>query len=196
MSNNTLPIGWEDRHNTMSEKDIALGGAAATKFASRRVGVYQDGDVAYKSSDDVRAYYRKQMEIANNNNNNNNGTTAEVSQTNNNSVLPSGWKEREKEKEIISKQTGVFASTPKGDESPIPTNCSRLAPPSRGTSTTIDTTTSTSAGIALLQVTTHSLEALASVMEKSRSGSNIPNEDRAKFAAAIKRAMNALADCK
>eukprot|EP00977_Amphora_coffeiformis_P004857 scaffold1046_cov172-Amphora_coffeaeformis.AAC.12 len=177
--NNALPIGWEDRHNTMSEKDIALGGAAATKFASR--SVYQDGDVAYKSSDDVRAHYRKQMEIA---------QEASPTTTKNNNVLPSGWGEREKEKDIIAKQSGVFAADRKG-ESPLPTNCSRSGPePSQGTPT------SSSAEVALLQVTTHSLEALASVMESSKNGSNIPNEERAKFATAIKRAMNALANCR
>ena len=34
MSNN-LPVGWGDRNNKMSEKDINLGGVAATKFGGR-----------------------------------------------------------------------------------------------------------------------------------------------------------------
>ena len=163
----------------MSEKDIALGGAAATKFASRK-GIYEDGDVAYKSSDDVRAHYRKQME----------NTAQEVAQANN-SVLPLRWREREKEKDIIAKQSGLFAAARKGEgESPLPTNCLGPAPPLQGTCT------SSAAEVALLQVTTHSLEALASVMENTNSGTSIPNEERAKFAAAIQRAMNALAKCR
>ena len=27
-----LPVGWDDRHNQMSEKDIKLGGMAAKSF--------------------------------------------------------------------------------------------------------------------------------------------------------------------
>lgn len=154
-----LPIGWGDRHNTMSEKDMALGGSAATRFISKQSrGVYQEGDVAYKSSDDVREYYRKQMEVSSHQGNDNN------------SPLPVGWSEREKEKDTLAKQQGVFAASKDSNLS----------------------LSSTTAEVALLQVTTNSLESLASVME-SESGISIPSEDRARFAVAVKKAMDALA---
>ena len=105
MSNN-VPFGWGDRHNTMSEKDMALGGAAATKFAAK-AGAYHQGDQPtddYKSSEDVRAYYLSQM-------NNDNSTAASTAAVD--SSLPLGWGQREKEKEIMAKQQGVFAASNK-----------------------------------------------------------------------------------
>jgi hypothetical protein len=58
-----LPLGWEDRTNRMSEHDIALGGVAATKF--RSTNAYDNAPIGtYQSSDQVRAHYLQQMELA------------------------------------------------------------------------------------------------------------------------------------
>lgn len=56
----SLPVGWEDRSNSMSEHDMALGGSAATRF-SRRKGAYEDtSSAAFQSSDQVRQHYLNQ----------------------------------------------------------------------------------------------------------------------------------------
>ena len=59
----TLPSGWGNRNNQMSEKDIKLGGVAATKFGGTAKNAYENstegrgGDIAYKTSDEVREYF-------------------------------------------------------------------------------------------------------------------------------------------
>eukprot|EP00535_Pseudo-nitzschia_heimii_P002031 CAMPEP_0197181178 /NCGR_PEP_ID=MMETSP1423-20130617/5535_1 /TAXON_ID=476441 /ORGANISM="Pseudo-nitzschia heimii, Strain UNC1101" /LENGTH=106 /DNA_ID=CAMNT_0042631373 /DNA_START=31 /DNA_END=348 /DNA_ORIENTATION=+ len=88
----SLPIGWESRSNRMSEKDMKLGGIAATKFIDKRLsnnnnnnadggggggGGVADGhnDVTsgsnaysgsssgiYQNSDQVRDHYLRQIE--------------------------------------------------------------------------------------------------------------------------------------
>ena len=157
---------------------MALGGAAATKFASKG-GAYQTGDVTYKSSQDVREHYVKQMEATTKKDNMEETSSLQTE-------LPIGWGAREKEKAIIAKQQGVFAAT----ASPVATHsCSKP-------STTSTITSSSKAEVALLQLTTNSLEALASVLESSNGGISMPSDDRAKFASAMKRAMDALAKCR
>ena len=94
LSMSDLPIGWGDRHNAMSEKDLALGGAAAKKFA-KNAGAYQDGDFTYKTSEDVRAHYLNHMKTD--------------APSTGDDTLPLGWANREKEKNILAKQHGVFA---------------------------------------------------------------------------------------
>ena len=37
-SSSVLPLGWGDRSNKMSERDIQLGGIAANKFGSNQIG--------------------------------------------------------------------------------------------------------------------------------------------------------------
>lgn len=190
----SLPFGWEDRHNTMSEKDMALGGAAATKFADKKSSyssVYQnnDGDLTYKSSDDVRAHYLKQMEIRNNNNN----ISAEQSATQNDSV-PIGWNQREKAKEVEAAQYGAFSSSTSSTAPSMTTHCAAKNIINYAKQSSSSASSST-AEVALVQVTTNSLDALASVLE-GKEGIDIPSEERSKFAAAIKRAMDAMVNCR
>lgn len=130
------------------------------------------GDHSYKSSDEVRAYYRQQMEA-------NNYDAANETD----SSLPLGWDQREKAKEVEAKQYGVFA-------------VSSSVTVQAATTPSSSTTTATVAEVALLQVTTNSLEALASVLENSKGRVSIPNEERTKFAMALKHAMDAMANCK
>lgn len=164
---------------------MALGGAAATKFASKGGsggGAYQDGDFSYKTSQDVRDYYFKQIESAS-------GASACVAEGSVDTALPIGWRAREKEREIIAKQQGVFAArSPSGAGKNCSEPCTSVKASSGGT-------ISGQAHIALLQVTTNSLEALASVLE-SDDGTSLPVEERSKFASAMKRAMDALAKCR
>jgi ribosomal protein L12E/L44/L45/RPP1/RPP2 len=91
------PIGWDNRHNQMSEKDIMLGGAAATKFANKNS--YADDspeNMTYRTSEQVKAFYMKKIEdeIMEQE------QQQQVAQAGaGSSVPPLGWEHRQKEKE-------------------------------------------------------------------------------------------------
>jgi hypothetical protein len=160
-----LPPGWGDRHNTMSEKDMQLGGAAATKFASKG-GIYADGSgtVTYKTSDQVRAHYNKKEELE------------ELAKPTTSESLPPGWEQRQKKLAVEAKQHGAFA---RKQDTGVPAARSRVGDAPE---------------VALLQVATFSLEALAKTLEAAgASRIKLPAEERAAFAEAVKRAMNAMA---
>jgi hypothetical protein len=155
-----LPFGWGDRNNTMSEHDMKLGGDAANRFASGSSsnGAYGDGtDAAYKSSDEIKAFYMKQIDLKS---------------SNSDADVPVGWEERQKLRQVEEKQYRAVAEA---------------APPAPATAS------SNKPEVALLEVATHTLNALAGTLE----GQNVslPMEERAAFAAAMKRAMDALAKC-
>jgi hypothetical protein len=127
-----LPIGWGNRNNTMSEQDMAPSSK----------GAYGDGTkAAYKSSNEVKAFYMEQIDLKSTN------TNASLSP-------PVG--------QVVGKQNGALASSNKPE-------------------------------VALVQVATHTLNALAGTLEGQTV--SLPMEERAAFAAAIKRAMDALAKC-
>lgn len=159
----SLPPGWGDRNNQMSEKDMKLGGAAATKFASRSHTAYGNGDDAYKTSDQVREFYNKKREEE----------AAAAS-----SVVPDGWEDRQKQRLTEAKQYGAFARNPPPGTAPKKTESS--------------SSDFAGAEVALVQVATHSLEALAKTLENGPKVS-LPMEERVAFANAVKRAMDALA---
>ena len=129
MSNNTntntsssLPIGWDNRHNQMSEKDIMLGGAAATKFASATAtanitnnnNAYANEDAAamtYKNSEDVRAFYRKKIEAQEQQQQEQQQNDSTSTSTTTTSV-PIGWENRQKIKQMeTQQQQGVFSNS-------------------------------------------------------------------------------------
>jgi hypothetical protein len=143
----SLPPGWDDRHNTMSEKDMQPGGAAATRFASS--GVYGE-NAAYQTSDQVRAHYHNN-----------------VQESADSTLLPMGC-------ETDAKQHGVFTRN------------------QEATMATKEPATDQTPEVALVQVATFSLEALAKTLE-ANSDVNVPLEERTAFANAMRRAMNALA---
>ena len=103
MSGSSLPIGWEDRNNTMSEKDIKLGGAAANNFSSKGTiaNAYSDGATGvYKTSEDVRAHYLKEIE----------GTRGKMSGDETASAsVPAFWEYRQKEQDMEAKQYGALS---------------------------------------------------------------------------------------
>jgi hypothetical protein len=85
------------------------------------------------------------------------------------SSVPDGWEQRQKIRQGEEKQYGSLA---------------KAAPP---------TASSNKPDVALVQVTTHTLNALAGTLE-GRTVS-LPMEERVAFAEAMKRAMDALAKC-
>jgi hypothetical protein len=166
-----LPLGWGNRNNEMSEHDMKLGGVAATKFANKNssASAYEgDSSGVYKSSDDVRAFYLQQQQLK----------EQQKQPENKESDLPAFWQERQKIREVEGKQ---FASS--------------QPPPSEDASNKPASSSSSDHGpeVALVQVTTHTLEALATTLEHNLS-LKIPMTERAALAQAMKRAMDALAN--
>lgn len=219
-----VPIGWENRLNSMSEKDIQLGGVAANHFSNRRgqtpMNAYNgDATGVYKSSEDVRKhYYQLSMGESHSNTpspahpSNNSSSTRHISSTKNaaqsedDSVLPTLWADRQKERDIQAKQFGVYrhsqnkpsleiSSTPTPVESSQQpkarsqqaesTSSEPAAITTTATSTTTTTTTSSSssnhhydAHVALVKVATHTLNTLAdTIVMNSRSNNNNNNNN-------------------
>lgn len=171
---NNLPDGWgEPRKNQMSEHDMMLGADAATKFATK--GIYRNGTEAYKTTDEVKAFYLMKIE-----------KEEQEQQQDKEAVVPTGWEDRQKIRAVEAKQYGVFAR-------------SQPAPPSatiRPATTTSSSSDPTQRGpeLALVQVATNTLDILANTLEQHPI--SLPMEDRAAFAAALKRAMDAISSCR
>ena len=196
-----LPVGWDDRHNQMSEKDIKLGGMAAKSFGgtTRRNAYDNDNDSSncgYKTSDQVREYYLSEMQrtAAGSNNNDNHkiysgpleGTT---SKSNN---LPDFWEDRQKEKELQAKQMGVFSRNDSNDIPKTDNIFSSKISTSHEKGVEVDNDASPfSAELALVQIATHTLEKLTIALEGKEI--KIPMKDRAAFAKAIQGSMNVMA---
>ena len=187
----TLPSGWGNRNNQMSEKDIKLGGVAATKFGGTAKNAYENStkggeDIAYKTSDEVRDYYLSEIQRTGGGDN-----PQEKSKSN----VPSFWEDRQKEKMIQAKQMGVFSKnttskdTVKVDESKVDTAIQKKRSIESDES---NDTTIQSAEVALIQIATHTLEKVAQSLE-GKDNIKIPIEERAAFAKAMTKAMNVLA---
>ena len=171
MSN--LPLGWGDRHNQMSEHDMKLGGAAATKFVGAKNAYENDaGNTGYKNNDQVRDFYLNGIQKAS-------SSVADGGKGTSN--VPDLWEERQKQHDLQAKQMGVFSKNPTANKKAID-----------------DATSSGSGGdslsaeVALVQCATHTLELMAKSLEGGNS-IKIPMKERLKFANALKGAMDALA---
>eukprot|EP00984_Skeletonema_dohrnii_P003710 scaffold1280_cov117-Skeletonema_dohrnii-CCMP3373.AAC.2 len=183
MANNNLPPGWGDRHNKMSEHDMKLGGMAATKFAKNS---YSDNPTSaaavggsYQNSDQVRDFYL-------------NGSQKKDGESKSQTTTPDFWESRQKQKELQVKQMGVFA---KNSDQSLKQHQSI-----ESLQSTVDKEKACIDGhdddvpepeVALVQIATHALDALAKSLSKRKV--SIPMEDRASFAKAMKKAMDALA---
>jgi len=188
----TLPSGWGNRNNQMSENDIKLGGVAATKFGGTPKNAYENsteggGDIAYKTSDEVRDYYLSEIQRTGGGDN-----PQEKSKSN----VPSFWEDRQKEKMIQAKQMGVFSKnttsndTVKVDNDKMDTTIQKKK--SMESDGANNTTSIQSAEVALIQIATHTLEKVAQSLD-GKDNIKIPVEERAAFAQAMQKAMNALA---
>ena len=226
-SNDTLPIGWNDRTNQMSEHDMKLGGIAATKFSTTKGGMtmknaYSDTtNPSYQTSDQVREFYysRQQqqqiietMENDDNNNSSNNSNSYPQQQqqecASTSSVLPLGWEERQKSKQLEQLQHGAFSSSSSSSRHASEINhikSMNLNNNNNSTITTNDSTTSSStsnhanssssAEIALVKIATHTLETLAETLNRNPT-STIPMKEREEFATAMRHAMEVMAKCR
>ena len=188
-----LPVGWDDRHNQMSEKDIKLGGMAAKSFGgtARRNAYENDNDSSncgYKTSDQVREYYLSEMQrtAGSNNSDNHNISSGPVPSKSN---LPDFWEDRQKEKELQAKQMGVFSRNDSNDtktdnifSSKISTSYAKGVGADHG---------GNKAELSLVQIATYTLEKLTIALEGKEI--KIPMKERAAFAKAIQGAMNVMA---
>ena len=174
----TLPVGWGDRKNQMSEKDIKLGGMAAGSFKSKNSYDHDAGFGGYKSSDQVREYYLNNPPTdvdSGENTGEGHGERGEGS-------LPDFWLDRQRQKESDAKQMGCFSSSNRDDG---PTE-------QIGTDGTSD---EASAELALVKVATFALENMTASLARTTQV-KVPPQDRAAFAAAVKGAMDVIANLK
>ena len=201
-----LPIGWDNRTNQMSEKDMKLGGMAATRFASRSSagtsdGAYQDvTDGQYKTSEQVRAHYHAAMETST--------ATSSVDNSNkqSSSVLPDLWSDRQQERGLQVLQMGVFLGKKNDNATPSVVNdmseavshfsgkARHTVPPRDGRNNPVaalEKEEKATPQVALVQVATNALETLANIMDGHPSP--IPMEERTALANAMKRVMDVLA---
>lgn len=158
-----LPPGWGDRNNTMSEHDMKLGGDAANRFASS-----SSSNGAY--GDGTEAGYKSSDEVKAFYMNQIDLKSANTNQSS--SSVPVGWEQRQKIRQVEEKQYRAVAEA----ALPAPVTAASNKPE-----------------VALLDVATHTLNALARTLEGQTV--SLPMEERAAFAAAMKRAMDALVKC-
>ena len=215
-SSSSLPPGWENRSNSMSEKDIKLGGIAATKFGNKNIintaysdTTIQEAVAVYKTSDEVRDVYLKQMDIQQKqqqaNNNSNHSNTENNSENNEETIItnanvnanaadnkqtttPLFWEERQKTRQLEAE----------GYRNQDNNNTNNTNTQNSSNSKTINPTiakasANNNAKLALLRIAIHTLETLADTFEQEQTVTAIPLEDKTAFAKAIQRSMQALA---
>jgi hypothetical protein len=173
----SLPEGWGDRNNEMSEHDMKLGGDAQNKFANKNAYADESG-VVYKTSDQVKAFYMQkiQKEVAKVATSAKSSSATMVAATNS---VPFGWEDRQRSREAESKQVGAFSRNNNGPQQVISTT-PRME--------------SSSAEAALVRVAAHTLDIMAQTLERNPVALSV--EERAAFAASMKKAMDAIAKCK
>lgn len=191
-----LPVGWDDRHNQMSEKDIQLGGMAAKSFGGTARNAYENdsSNSGYKTSDQVREYYLSEMQrtAGSNSSDNHHISSGAVEGVSSNSYLPDFWEDRQKEKELQAKQMGVFSTNDSNDTKTDNIFSAKISTSyEKGVEVSNDGN-DFSAELALVQIATNTLEKLTIALE-GKEKIKIPKEDRAAFAKAIQGAMNVMA---
>ena len=198
----------------MSEKDMKLGGIAATKFIDKSLSniagvavstagsTNDDGGAAnvyskatsgiYQTSDQVREHYFRQIEQQQQNQQVDSpfmSSNRHGGNRNKNQSTPPLWEERQKIRQLEEEGFRTKDEKLKSGEQKVPSSISTRT-------STSSSSSSSSAHVALVRVTTSALEGLAGVLEHDKERAEIPMQDRAAFAKAIQRAMQALAAAK
>lgn len=184
-----IPLGWESRNNQMSEHDIKLGGAAANKFANKKLtNAYAEGAASYKTSEQVRSFYYAQQEQAND-------TTLDTGSP---MELPAGWVDRQKSRQLEAKQYGVFSSKSQMQNGAVPVPVDAIGRQEIPEGVKKAEACFKGPEQALFKVTTDTLAVLADTLEQTdpRVVANLSSEEQAAFATAVRRVMNVLAKSK
>lgn len=185
----------------MSENDIKLGGIAAGKFTSCGTGVYANDQQTYCNSDQVREHYYKQIEGSagsNTRSGNTTNTNTNTGPSSSSSNVPFGWEDRQRSNALQNQQRGAFARESAATTTNAPPSnaggASHFCGEDRHRPAPRRSDDATSAEAALVRVATHALEVLAMTLSSSSNEKvEIPAEERAAFAAAVKRALDAVA---
>eukprot|EP00227_Mantoniella_beaufortii_P014557 CAMPEP_0197576522 /NCGR_PEP_ID=MMETSP1326-20131121/1526_1 /TAXON_ID=1155430 /ORGANISM="Genus nov. species nov., Strain RCC2288" /LENGTH=265 /DNA_ID=CAMNT_0043139471 /DNA_START=107 /DNA_END=901 /DNA_ORIENTATION=+ len=229
MSETSLPLGWENRRNNFSEKDMKLGASAMGTFSSKGLlaGAYADGSENHKTSEEVEAHWMGMIEKERKEEDEEAAAAGEGAgdAARGGSSLPWGFQNRIKVREAEAKAYGAHeqlateavlarAGLPSkslsaafggGRHAPPPVFIHAPPPGSMDENVAAATAAAASSSAfvpsfapssyatpesALLNVAVNSLETLAAVLNARPVP--LDAEDRAKFAAAVKRAMDAV----
>lgn len=195
-SSSQLPTGWENRSNRMSEKDIKLGGMAATKFIDRSIanvvnndntnddnsnndttagtGNAYSGDSTggYQNSDKVRAHYLNRMEQHQQQQQQQANENPFSTNRNNSSVTPIFWEERQEMRQLEAeglrnKDGPGINGVSDGQASSSASTAVLKSSDTVENNVTCTGISSGSAEVALVRVATYTLETLAVTLEKS-----------------------------
>jgi len=180
----------------MSEKDLKLGGAAAKSFSNP--GAYADNPNEYQNSDDVRDYYldkiaKEEAKKASEGTGTSSIAGGGGGSGNASAALPIGWEGRQRVRETDERQYGAFARNKPAPAIPRRTEPSS-APTSNFAGLTLASSGSGSAEAILVRVASQALNGMAEALEKNPSA--LTQEERAEFAAAVSRAVGAIAKCR
>ena len=200
-NNDSLPIGWNDRTNQMSEHDMKLGGIAATKFGTKggmtMKNAYSDSnnDGVYQTSDQVRDFYysrqQQQQQILETMENDDSlrhqpqrqqhrqlgkddaSTTIQTSSplSSSSSVLPLGWEERQNSKQLEQIQNGAFSSSSRGYVA-TEINIQSMKLSNNNNSTTTTTKASTTTDVVMGASTTTSNSSTTTSSSTNRANSS------------------------
>ncbi len=168
-----LPAYWTERTNAMSERDMALGGVAARSFSAR--GAYGDGDEAHKTSEQVGEYWMKRIESER-------AEAADGAGGDATGMSSIDWERRARARAVEAARYGaggVDARRAAGGAPSVPNaSASRACSPE----------------LALVRLATEACESVAAVLETRLV--SLPEEDRAAFAAALKRSSERVFKCR
>jgi len=189
---------------------MKLGGDAANKFTNRSIAsnAYGDDDennnsphITYKTSDQVKAYYMNKIDMEEQQEREDRAAATSYNDllqkpTPEEECLPTGWEDRQKRNAVDAKQHGVFARKKDNVPLAVSATASTTSMNRRSGNGCNDDDTIVLPEIALVQVTTHTLEILARTLEHRQEYVSVSTEERAAFASAVKRAMDAIAKCR
>ena len=180
----------------LTSHTIVQGAAAAGTFSSKGLiaGAYADGSETHKTTEEVEAYWMAQIE-------NEKQMAGETGKTG----LPWGFEQREKMRAAEAKAYGASdasggsAGSQYGGATPGSTVSQTLnkAFSSDRHAAVAPTSSSSSpfvAEVALLRVSTHTLETLTNTL--TAKPVPLDAEDRAAFAAAVKKSLDAVLHCR
>lgn len=165
-----LPSGWENRANQASERDLALGAAASRNFSAHGA-LDASEDAVWRSSEVVAEHWFRRIEDERAGAPGANGASDDAG-------VPVGalggvdWDARARARALEAGRWSG-ASAPSAESSARP---------------------SADATLALVNVATLACESLAAALDARLV--SIPDEDRARFAAAVKRSLDAVVRCR
>lgn len=166
-----LPYGWNERTNAMSD----MSGVAARSFSAR--GAYGEEDGAYKTSEQVSEYWMKRIESERAEGREDAGESTDGAS----GMASIDWERRARVRASEAERYGVGGATLASGQP-------------AGQPAAVSAPTSCSPELALVRLATQACESVAAVLETRLV--SLPEEDRAAFAAALKRSSERVFKCR